>query len=194
VEPNLRVLLSSSDRVPIPNGSGMGGKRATIGMFTVIAGNKKQYEQWLKEWGYSGDMQRRKSDFTYVDRPERLRGLNGGSKIVLVGTYWESPVYKSQELHIALKLSRARPLVFGDENLYEEILQASATIKLLTHYANLLAPLAARVLRRPGGKVLDLLLRVCTELKMRGVLVDYTASWGFELPRDALKTGIEAHD
>lgn len=137
-------------------------------MYFVIAGNKEQFTTWVREWGYSGEMRRKKADFTYVRNANQLRGLNGGHKVVLVGTYWESPAYKSSELEVALQISRARPLIFGDEDFYSRSKRLEANQELLVGLARLCLPFVMRFFAGKGSPVYTLIERVRQTLCDRG--------------------------
>jgi hypothetical protein len=139
--------------------------------FIVIAGNKEQFHNWVREWGFSGEMKRRKGDFTYISDPNKIRGLslNGGNKVVFVGTYWQNPVYRSPELAIQIKLSGARPMIFGDEDFYTRLIEQESTNSLLAKFVGLLAPFALRYLWAKKTPALQLIREVWCELIGRGV-------------------------
>jgi len=48
----------------------------------VIAGTNQQAENFAKSWGL------RKQDYVYINRPERLFGIEDKFKYVKIGTYY----------------------------------------------------------------------------------------------------------
>ena len=60
-------------------------------MKLVLAGNKKQYDNWLRENHLNP------AEYRFICKPEHIRGYNP-IKIIKVGTYWENPLYKNEIL------------------------------------------------------------------------------------------------
>lgn len=58
-----------------------------VDMIPVIAGNYKQFMRWRRDQGY-----REPSQIKYISHREALMGLVG--VVLLVGTYWESEIFK----------------------------------------------------------------------------------------------------
>lgn len=139
--------------------------------YAVIAGNKQQYQEWVKTWGTSGDRRRRQSNFTYIHAPEELRGLGRNTKLVLVGTYWKNPAYRSPEMQVVLAQDM-RPLIFGDEDFYamQSVLLANA--RFLMEYARFCTPFVHEALDGKTGLANDIFTQTLAEAKRRGLLPD----------------------
>jgi hypothetical protein len=52
----------------------------------VIAGNYRVYAHWIDRW------QLKKEDFVYVEDADKLRGLERGTKCILLYGHWDSPI------------------------------------------------------------------------------------------------------
>ena len=66
-------------------------------MILVLARNLQKFQEWCKVNGY--DYARARSSLVYVDRIEKVYGLNNISEVILYGNWWESDMVKQGDAH-----------------------------------------------------------------------------------------------